>query len=146
MKVIRDEITPALHKVSKNFGLVDKEIVKIASQVRNDIQARTKKGMNYKESGFVKYSPGYKKRKTEQHRKGSPVTIMWTGDTLNSMAVKKKTGGGIIYFPDKTSQNKASWHNFGMGKNPVREFFEFSKRNIDYIVKKLDAKILKVGV
>ena len=62
MKVY-DEVTPALKKLSKEFNQqeLNKNIVKVASEVRNDILKRTVSGRDYKGRAFTKYSDRYAK-------------------------------------------------------------------------------------
>ena len=96
MKVY-DEVTPTLKKLSKEFNQqeLNKNIVKVASEVRNDILKRTVSGKDYKGKSFTKYNPRYAIARSKAGKTTNP-NLTWKADMLRAMHVKPKSNGAYI--------------------------------------------------
>ena len=169
--IVIDTISGRIKKIQAELGNVEKEIVKSLAQVSSDITKRTQSGIDYKGTPFAPYSNLYKQMKGDSGRQNSPVNLTYHSHMLNGKVVKKISGGGKIWFPDKKQRDKASWHHNGTSpytirvknkrvlankaagiffgkevRNPglkKRQFFELSQSNIDYIESYLLRKIKK---
>lgn len=138
-------VTPALKKMERELeqAKINKNLLKVASQVRNDIHTRTvKKGRDYRERNFKGYSCLTARARQKAKKPTGRVTLSWTGAMLGSMTVKTKGKGAIIYFNDEGERKKAEIHHYGKGL-PRRSFFELSKENERYIYDRFEKPIVK---
>lgn len=127
-------------KMSRDFDKLDKSVVKVASQVRNRIARRTRRGVDYQGSPGVKLNSKYATYKASKGRK--PIRNMsFYGDMLNDMAVRKTQYGAKIYFPDAFQRKKARIHTLGEGKQPKFEFFELSTSDRNYIYNSISEEV-----
>lgn len=138
-------VTPALKKMERELeqAKINKNLLKIASQVRNDIHTRTvKKGRDYRERKFKGYSYLTAIARKKAKKPIDRVTLSWTGAMLGSMTIKKIAKGAAIYFNDETERKKAEKHHYGEGL-PRRSFFKLSKDNERYIYDRFEKPIIK---
>lgn len=133
-------VVNGLRKMSRDFDKLDKKVVKVASQVRNRIAKRTRRGVDYQGMSGKKLSKQYAAYKARKGR--TPIRNMsFYGDMLNDMAVRKTEYGAKIYFPDAFQRKKARIHTLGKGKQPKFEFFELSDADRNYIYNRLSREV-----
>ncbi len=100
-----------------------------------EIVQRTQSGKKIDGGNFKKYSKGYAAYKVSKGRKASPVDLTFTGAMLRGVhskitkLTKDFIEGRIFISPDQ--QDKANWNQ------ERRPFFGLSKKQIDYINKKI---------
>ena len=137
--IVTETNADLMRKTVKQIGNIERQLVKIAAQVRLDINERTQKGKNEDGGSFKRYSPAYKKYKTKKGRPSSPVNLTFTGDMLKSSRVHKIMDGVEIYFPDNAERNKGKWN-----EDKGRPFFGIDKKQENYIIKEVDKFMGKV--
>ena len=140
---VTENITPALKKMGYAVKQSDKQLIKIASQVRNDIMKRTLSGKDVNERTFKPYAPMTVEIRKKAGRPTSKVNLSFYHHMLPMMKTSKVSYGAEISFPDEAERGKARRHNFGKGRLPKREFFGLSKKNINYVEKEIDKFIGK---
>lgn len=131
-----------LKEVDNNIKNVEKELVKIASDVRKDIRVQSRKGIDLNGNEFEEYlNEEYIQHKIENAYsafKTSDVNLSFTGHMLSfGMSVRKIKNGAKVYFNNKADELKAKKINFGIGQ-PVREFFGISERMMNKIKPRLN--------
>ena len=140
---VTENITPTLKKMGYAVKKSDKQLIKIASQVRNNIMRRTLSGKDVDEKAFKPYHPLTVKMRQKAGRPTSKVNLSFYHHMLPMMKTSKVSYGAEISFPDEAERKKGTYHNFGIGKMPKREFFGLSKKNINYVEKEIDKFIGK---
>lgn len=131
-----------LKRIAKAIEDADKNVVKVASQVRNNIEKRTVAGKDFKSDKMPPLSDPYRKYKKRKGKKPFR-NMLFTGNTLKGMQVEKVPGGADIFFADEGSENIARWNDEGTGKIPAAKFFSFSKEDEKYMEEKLSSSISK---
>ena len=137
MKVIYEQDLKNLDRLQRNTKAIDKKLVKIAAQVRNDIKERTQKGKTATGGSAPAYSPKYAAWKQERKQRNvSHRDLTLSGDMLNSMKVRRTGGGAEIYFDKPKEIIKATAHHFGLGQKRF-SFFRLSRKNVSYVKNEL---------
>lgn len=88
---------------------------------------------------FERYSPSYAKKKG----RFEPVDLLKNGDMLNSLKIEQDTRGNlVISFEDE----KAEWHNKGMGKLPKRKILPAKNESFSPKIMKRITAILEEAI
>jgi hypothetical protein len=133
MKVIYEKDIKNLEKLQRNTKAINKKLVKITSQVRNDIVSRTRKGKTASGGNAPAYSQTYAAWKQERKQRNvSHRDLTLNGDMLNSMKVRRIPNGAEIYFDKMKEVIKATAHHYGLGQKRF-SFFRLSRKNISYV-------------
>ena len=130
-----------LNKVGSVIVKSPKLLVKITSEARNRMRKRTNKGLNATGGSFTPLNSIYASYKKKKGKKAIP-NLHWSGNTLNSMQVKKIRNGAEIYFNNESARKIAQAHHFGRGV-PRRSFFRLGKKIENYIFKEFRKPIKK---
>ena len=138
--IVTETNADLMRKTVKQIGNIERQLVKIAAQVRLGINERTQKGKNEDGGSFKRYGPAYKKwKQKEKHRPVSHRDLTLSGDMLKSSRVHKIIDGVEIYFPDTGERQKAKWNE---DRGDV--FFGIDKKQENYIIKEVDKFMGKV--
>lgn len=124
-------------RIELDRALLDRTIWKIASDVKDNIQKRTKSGKDVNGTEFHEYSEGYQKYKQKRGLTGNRVTLTNKGTMLNSLKLIKIAIAWVrLYIADTFAAEYGYYHQRGVGKMPKREWFGVSKQDADEIYKK----------
>ena len=119
----------------------------IVEDIREKILANTSSGKDYMSKNFEKYSDTYATKKGQKK-----VDLKVTETMIKAITAKVITAlTGMVHIkpnigPEGRNRNViAGFHNFGDGRNPVREFMNIPESFKDKLVKKyIDDEILKI--
>lgn len=107
---------------------------KAVADETDEIVKRTQSGQSVNGGGFAPYTPAYKKFKAKKGRSGK-VDLTFTGKMLAAIDYKiQKISNGFratVFFNSAEAAAKAE------GNSKKRQFFGFSKEQVDRITKKL---------
>lgn len=91
------------------------------------IKLRTLMGFDKNLAPFFPYSDDYAERKGSSH-----VNLWLSGSMLSNMdTLLLSDRSGQVYFPDPLMEERMTFHNYGFGWVPQREFFAPSVDDVD---------------
>jgi len=115
---------------SKFPSIIDKGVKQAGFQLLDIIRTKTKKGIDFRDDPFKRYSESYRKR-LDREGKPTKVDLFYTGRMLGSLTPNsiKKTGKHKITlgFTNAEMRQRALFNQVMMGEKN-REFFGFNKR------------------
>ena len=126
--------------------IIDKGVKQAGFQLLDIIRTKTKKGIDFRDDPFEKYTEGYRKR-LEREGKPTKVDLFYSGRMLGSLTPSsaiKKTGKHkvTLAFANAQMRQRALFNQEMMGdKN--REFFGFNKRTENIIKKQFNRFVQK---
>ena len=120
---------------------------KITKEIRLLIRKNIREGKDYQGKAFHKYSNSYAKKKGS-----TTVNLQVSRAMVNAISSRVINAlHGLVWVkpnmgPEGGNRSViAGFHNFGDGRNPVREFMNIEKTELDNLVKKyLDDEIQKI--
>lgn len=123
IKKLGNKVKPSIHKTLSYVSAFE------ISQIINRTQ---KKGIDVNENPFKPYSIGYKRAKVKE---SGVVDLKDSGQMFSSLTSKITPSKGSLFFRQKSANDKAFYHDTGIGKMPKREFFSISNKEQDKIEK-----------
>lgn len=130
----------------KSFYKSTKWMGNITKDIKKRVVKNTASGKDFKSRKFKPYSIAYAKKK------GSGVDLRDTGVMMDAVTAKVINAlTGVVFIKGASGLSGANrtviaaFHNFGMGRNPVREFMNIPKSVTKQLVKEfIDDPVQKI--
>lgn len=119
---------------------VAEQMNQIPAEIIRRVKQRTTSGVDVNGAPFVPYSEGYGERVKGRR---TPVTLVETGTMLGALGIVDETELRVeLGFRSNTMRRRASFHQYGRGPNPRRQFLWLDTTEIHEFEEEFRAGIL----